>query len=187
VILRFGYRAVSMKTRARTILLAVLLAGCGGPAPEPETPSGDPHAPPEAWTTMPHDARQAWMMDEVLPRMSALFTEHDADRYAGFGCASCHGTDARAHQFRMPSPALPALYATGTPEQRQMVTDYPEGVRFMFNRVVPTMQTLLGAPDYDAATGEGFSCYACHPHAGDEGTTPIRLRAPVEEASRAAY
>jgi hypothetical protein len=40
------------------------------------------------------------------------------------------------------------------------------------------MQTLLGAPDYDEETGEGFSCYACHPHAGDPGTTPVHLESP---------
>jgi hypothetical protein len=164
-------------------LFAVVLAGCGAPPIEPEVASGDLHEPPRPWASMAHDARQVWMMDEVLPRMSALFTEHDPARYADFGCGSCHGPDARAHQFAMPSPALPALYATGTAEQRQMVTDYPDGVRFMFNRVVPTMQTLLGAPDYDAATSQGFSCYACHPHAGDEGTTPIRLRAPIEDTA----
>jgi hypothetical protein len=31
------------------------------------------------------------------------------------------------------------------------------------------MQGLLGAEPFDAATGEGFSCYTCHPNGG-EGT-----------------
>ena len=72
--------------------------------------------------------------------------------------------------------------ATGTPEQHQMVRDYPEMVRFMFNDVLPTMQTLGGAADFDDETGEGFSCYSCHPHSGDEGTTLIELSAPEGDA-----
>lgn len=34
-----------------------------------------------------------------------------------------------------------------------------------FNHIVPAMKTMLGAEDYDEETGEGFSCYTCHPHA----------------------
>lgn len=160
----------------------MVLLGCGAAPPDPERPEAALPTPPDAWTAMAHADRRAWMVSEVLPRMSELFAEYDGARYAGFGCASCHGRDARAHGFAMPSPALPALFPTGTPEQHQMVRDYPDGVRFMFNRVLPTMQTLLGAPDFDAATGEGFSCYACHPHAGDEGSTPIRLQLAADEA-----
>ncbi|MCZ7678181.1 MAG: hypothetical protein M5U28_05180 [Sandaracinaceae bacterium] len=87
----------------------------------------------------------------------------------------------------MPSPALPALYPTGSPEQHQMVREHGETVRFMFNRVLPPMQTLLGAADFDAETQQGFSCYACHPHAGEPGTTPVRLQqAPAESEGEAA-
>ncbi len=151
-------------------------SACAGSAQLAETPSAEAPRPPRAWAEMSHDERQEWMVNEVLPRMTTVFAEYDHNRYEGFGCRNCHGPNAREEAFRMPSPSLPALYPTGSPEQRQMVREYPEGVRCMFNRVVPTMQTLLGAPEYDAATGQGFSCYSCHPHAGDEGTTPILLR-----------
>ncbi|HJL19849.1 MAG TPA: hypothetical protein RMH99_29570 [Sandaracinaceae bacterium LLY-WYZ-13_1] len=174
------------------------LASCGGatateeatdePAEESATTSGAETAeataedvipsPPEPWAEMSADARQAWMFSEVSPRMEALFQSHDTEAYADFGCASCHGEDASERGYAMPSPSLPALHATGTPEQEQMVREYPEMVRFMYNDVLPAMQTLLGAPDYDEATGEGFSCFACHPHAGDEGTTPVELSEP---------
>lgn len=161
--------------------LFVLFASCGGAsAPPPETAgdttsAGAPHPPPRAWAQMSHEDRQAWMSAEVVPHMSRVFAEYDGERYGSFGCRNCHGPNAREEHFHMPSRSLPALYPTGSPEQRQMVREYPEGVRCMFNRVVPAMQTLLGAPDFDASTGRGFSCYACHPHAGDEGTTPILL------------
>lgn len=166
----------------------IALASCGGPGAGAgggtTAPSSDEvPRPPRPWAEMSDDEHREWMVTEVLPRMSVAFQGYDAERYTNFGCATCHGQSAFENGFAMPNPALPALYPTGSPEQRQMVREYPEIVRFMFNRVVPPMQTLLGAPAYDAETLEGFSCYACHPHAGDPGTTPVRLeQAPAPEA-----
>lgn len=154
------------------------LASCGGaPAPSADRACDQDEVPcpPRPWAEMSHDDRAGWMYAEVMPRMGERFEHFDDARYDDFSCGACHGPNADERGFAMPSPSLPALYATGTPEQHQMVREYPEMVRFMFNDVVPTVQALLGAPDYDEATGEGFSCYACHPHAGDEGTTPVRL------------
>ena len=170
---------------AAAMIAAAWITSCGGGGATDEgaaaTTTGDEAAeegvpsPPEPWETMSHDDRAAWMFAEVMPRMRDRFQGFDAERYAGFGCATCHGPSPEERGFAMPSAALPALYPTGSPEQHQMVREYPEMVRFMFNDVLPTMQTLVGAPDFDEATGEGFSCYACHPHAGDEGTTPVSL------------
>lgn len=170
------------------------LASCGGSSDgggtttEPTT-SGDEDAVPTAdgWEGLSHDAKLAWMQQEVLPRTREQFVEYDADRYADYSCATCHGDGAASGDFAMPSLSLPSLPATGTPEQRQMVRDYPEGTRFMFNDLLPLVQTLLGAPEFDEDTGEGFSCFSCHPHAGDEGSTLIELNmgegesAPAEE------
>lgn len=105
------------------------------------------------------------MSREVLPRMTDLFAAYDASRFGDFSCATCHGADARERDYAMPNPSLLPLHPTGSEGQHQTVRDYPEGVRFMYNHVMPTMQALLGAPEFDASTGEGFSCYACHPHA----------------------
>jgi hypothetical protein len=179
-----------MNTR-RLLTLVLLTCACGGPPatpPDDDTAGGEDTvpSPPTPWAQMSLDDRRSWMMNEVVSRMSAHFQEFDGERYSGFGCATCHGPNAEERNFDMPSPALPALYPTGTPQQQQMVREYPEMVRFMFQRVLPTMQTLLGAPDFNQETGEGFSCYACHPHAGDEGTTPIRLgeAPPAEDAGQ---
>ncbi|MFK7992131.1 MAG: hypothetical protein AB8I08_39295 [Sandaracinaceae bacterium] len=171
-------------------MLALALVGCGGgePAdePPPEGTTGGEQAdvlpsPPSPWEEMAHADQAAWMGAEVLPRMATRFQEYDSERYADFSCATCHGPGAAEGEFEMPSLSLPALPATGTPEQHAMVRTYPEGTRFMFSNVLPAMQTLLGAPDFDEATGEGFSCFACHPHAGDEGATLIRLDMPEEQ------
>lgn len=177
-----------------TLALTILaLSGCGAPADEEaavteetvttgdEAPEGELPGPPMAWEEMDHDAQARWMMTEVVPRMEQRFQAYDGERYASFGCATCHGPNPQEVQFEMPSRALPALPATGTPEQHQMVREYPEMVRFMFNDVLPTMQTLVGGADFDEETGEGFSCYSCHPHAGDEGTTLVHLEGEPAE------
>lgn len=165
-----------------TIGLALLLAACSGASSAGRTTArgdGVP-SPPAPWAQLDAAAKREWMAQEVLPRMSELFQAQGPERYADFSCATCHGPSPQDRGFEMPSPALPALYPTGTPEQQQMVQQYEAQCRFMFSRVLPTMQALLGAPDYDEATQEGFSCYSCHPHAGDEGSTPIRLGSSSE-------
>lgn len=105
------------------------------------------------------------MVREVLPRMAALFAEYDRTRYADFDCATCHGGSGPARGYAMPNPDLLPLWPSGTEGQHETVRRYPEGVRFMFNRVVPTMRALLGQPEYDAETHTGLTCFACHPHA----------------------
>lgn len=162
------------------ILLFLVLAGCAGPVrvqtADPSVPS-----PPRAWDSMTHDNKVGWMAREVLPRMSAEFQEHDGARFADFTCASCHGPEPASRNFEMPSLALPALPPTGSAEQQQMVRQYQPMLRFMFNRVLPTMQTLTGRPEFEPGVEGAFSCYSCHPHMGDEGSTPIRLSMPSAE------
>jgi len=123
-----------------------------------------------AWAEMSREDKRNYMSEAVMPRMAELFEEYDSERFAGFSCDGCHGEDMRSREFAMPNPGILALSATGTPEQQQMVQEHPEMVRFMFNRVLPTMQQLLGAPDYDEATGDGFTCFACHTRAGSSET-----------------
>ncbi|HJK94835.1 MAG TPA: hypothetical protein RMH85_13450 [Polyangiaceae bacterium LLY-WYZ-15_(1-7)] len=130
----------------------------------PRDPEEIPRAP-KPWEEMTAQEKGQFMGDEVLPYMRALFQEYDAERYADFGCATCHGADMNARGFAMPNQDILALHPSGSPEQRQMVEAHPEMVRFMFNHVLPAMRDMIGAEPYDAETGEGFSCYTCHPHA----------------------
>lgn len=174
-------------TMRRTAITALLLLGCGGgtTAATTETTSvGETHVeptPPERpWSELSYDERRAHMARHVVPVMSELFAGYDAERFADVGCATCHGEGASERRFAMPNPDLLPLYPTGTVGQYQAVERYPEGVRFMYSRVVPAMQTLLGAPEFDAATGEGFTCFSCHPHAADDD--PLNVPAPSSES-----
>ncbi|MDW8360759.1 MAG: hypothetical protein RMK74_00045 [Myxococcales bacterium] len=112
---------------------------------------------------MDWDARRRYMAREVLPVMAREFELYDPRRHADFDCESCHGADAESRRYAMPNPSLRPLYPTGIPQQQAMVREHPRMVRFMYNHVVPNMQRLLGAAPYDPETGQGFSCFACHP------------------------
>ncbi|MCB9634191.1 MAG: hypothetical protein H6721_18875 [Sandaracinus sp.] len=120
---------------------------------------------PGVWAEMSHDEKGRFMAEAVVPYMRELFREYDSERYASFGCATCHGREMSARGFEMPSPDLLALHPSGSPEQQAVVENHPRMTRFMFNHVVPAMRTMLGQEAYDAETGEGFSCYTCHPRA----------------------
>ena len=188
-----------MKTTLRWLCMTVLLASCGGSAESADdttteettgdeatetVAADDPEAnvpsPPSEWEAMSHEEQAGWMSAEVLPRMRTMFQGYDEERYASVSCATCHGPGAASGEFDMPTNSLPALPPTGSPEQQQMVQQYGPMLRFMYSHVLPTMQTLVGGEDYDEETQEGFSCFACHPHQGDEGSTLISLEAPAE-------
>ncbi|MEM9068524.1 MAG: hypothetical protein AAGE52_08455 [Myxococcota bacterium] len=121
--------------------------------------------PPGDWEAMSLEERGQYMGQVVLPYFREIFQEYDGERYASFGCQTCHGANMNERNFAMPNPDILPLHDSGTPEQRQMVEDHPTMVRFMFNHVVPAARSAVGGDPYDAETGEGFGCYDCHTHA----------------------
>jgi len=176
---------------ASALTLAVACGGEAEPEPEPSEPAepsegaeADPvedpatsgvrtrdpseiPVAPKPWDEMTKEEKGHFMGEEVMPYMKDLFAEYDAEAFGDMSCATCHGPDMQERGFEMPSPSLPALHPSGTPEQRAMVEEHPQMVRFMFNHVVPAMRTMIREEEYDPETGEGFSCYFCHPHAED--------------------
>lgn len=169
-----------MKASRRSLAaLALTLVACGGgrasesratttTAAASSTSAHDYVPPPMPWAEMDHEARRAHMVQHVLPASTDLFAEWDAARYQDFSCQTCHGADASARDFAMPNPALITLYPTGTIGQERVLREHTEACTFMFSRLVPAMQTMLGAPDYDPATHEGFTCFSCHPRGADD-------------------
>jgi len=153
------------------------LAGCGGSSTEgedttEETTGGEEMAAEEtplaemAWADVPEDQRGRWMSEVVVPTMAPLFQEHDAERFADFGCATCHGEDAREVGFEMPNGLAPL-----DPQQvGAMFQSEQPMAQFMVQTVWPQMTELLGEAPFDPETGEGFSCFNCHATAeGDAG------------------
>lgn len=168
-------------------LIVVGLAGCGEEATtagaEPGTAGAEapePSGPPKPWEMMNFEERKAYMKDQVLPTMEAHFQAFDAEHYADFTCASCHGGDAEERNFEMPSPDLPALPSPQTSEWEEMVEEPSGVVAFMMNEVVPTMSEMLGEPQYNPETGEGFGCFECHTMSAPEGGEPGSGLGPAE-------
>lgn len=153
-------------------LFLLLALGCGGTNPPASESANTITGPERPWTDMTFDERRRYMAERVLPTMAELFTAYDAERYADFSCATCHGDDARTVGYRMPNQ-LPGLWPSGTPEQRAMVQQHPDMARFMFSRVLPTMTELLGQPAWNNEDKTGFSCFSCHTHGESTSeTTP---------------
>lgn len=83
----------------------------------------------------------------VMPEMRAVFSEHDAARFAKMSCATCHGADGEARRWKMPNPDLLL-------EEHDVATPHARMNAFMRDRVTPEMARLLGRPTFD--------CFGCH-------------------------
>ncbi|MFW6050108.1 MAG: hypothetical protein ACODAU_02970 [Myxococcota bacterium] len=119
--------------------------------------------PEQPWAEMSMDEREFYMIGKVLPITMEIFQEFDALAFEEFGCESCHGDDAEAREFAMPTRSLPPVPAPDTEEWAAMEKDQPRMVRFMREKVTPVTATLLGLEAFDPETGRGFGCNDCHP------------------------
>ncbi|RMG94623.1 MAG: hypothetical protein D6705_15660 [Deltaproteobacteria bacterium] len=130
---------------------------------EKKAAATEPGAPGVPWAEKTHQQKMEFMGIYVLPKMSALFKEHDAERFKDFKCQTCHGDDMESVDFHMPND----LYPLPTANTIEAAKEYdPEMTAFMMEKVVPTMVELLGVEPYDPATGKGFGCFSCHPTEG---------------------
>ena len=145
-----------------------LLAGCGGaedadgPTTEETSTGGEEQSSASttelAWEDMDRPQRLAFMQETVMPEMQAMFQEHDAERFAEFSCATCHGDNMQEADFAMPNGVAPldpaqlgAMFASEQPM-----------AQFMTQRVWPRMAELLQEAPYDPETHAGFGCLNCH-------------------------
>jgi hypothetical protein len=166
-------------------LLVTLLAACGGtqtqtsssatsdsqkPAWEPPPlPTDGPigmlgiSPPDKPWPEMTYDEKEWYMIGKVHPIMRQVFQTWDHDKYEGvkFECEPCHGPDAKAKKYKMPSDHLSPVPAYDSQDFKAMYNS--RIVQFMVKRVTPVMGQLIDAPAFNPETGEGFSCYGCHP------------------------
>lgn len=122
------------------------------------------NAPPVEFDDMSREDQEMYMVGTVLPISAESFRQYDAERFAQFECANCHGDDAAERNYEMPSRSLPPLAAPGTPQWQHMAEG--PAYTFMNDVVLPETATLLGEERMDAAHPNGFSCFDCHPHSG---------------------
>ena len=178
--------------RVSVATLILLSVGCGGAKQaEPETaekpakaaapksnwePAPLPDSGPikllgltgpddKPWDDMSYDEKEWYMIGKVHPVMRQVFQTFNEKKYEGekFECVPCHGENPEKRKYKMPSAHLSAVPAFGSPGWKKM--ENARVFKFMTQRVTPAMGALLGKEEWNHETGEGYSCWGCHPHA----------------------
>ena len=134
-----------------SLLLAAAAAACG-PKPDPATPA----LPDVPFDQLDHDQKIVFMKQVVTPKMRPLFQGHDAQKFAEFGCKTCHGPDADSGEFHMPNDLLPKLNLADTSKFKA------RDLEFMQSEVKPTMAKLLRQQEHTPENTDGFGCLNCH-------------------------
>lgn len=156
-----------MKLLAFAVVMSA--AACGSKSPsQPTTPppatGGEQAAPPplpefSTFDELSHEQRGQYMAEVVMPAMEPLFKQHDAQKYAEFGCKTCHGPGVEKHEFHMPNDALPKLKH----DAEYMKQFKPEDLEWMAKVIKPKMAELLKVPEGTPENPTGFGCGGCHP------------------------
>jgi hypothetical protein len=154
------------------MLVAAGVVGCTDVDPPPESerdPSRDTPAPDAGemeetpdepaplaageWEAMDFDARKQFMGAVVLPSVTPLFREFDAERFATVSCKTCHGSGAHDGDFVLPNADLPVLHSEALknpPEELQPI------LAFMRETLKPKVAELLGVE------ASALKCSSCH-------------------------
>ncbi len=135
---------------------------------------------PMAFDDVPEKLRGRYMKEIVLPAMKPIFQKIDAEKFQKFGCAACHGKDARERHFKMPNPSLPKLSMSTHFDKDKAA--HPETFDAMVHEVEPEMARLLGEKPFDPATGKGFGCLECHMSADEPAAPAPAPAAPAPAA-----
>jgi len=174
-----------------TVVLGLML-GCGGKnQPETSTPAKESEAVPakstwepaplpddgpikilgltgpdtKPWDSMNYEEKEWYMIGKVHPVMRQVFQTFNKDKYEGekFECVPCHGENPEKKKYKMPSDHLSPVPAFGSKDWKAM--ENARVFKFMTKRVTPAMGQVLGKEAWNHETGEGYSCWGCHPKA----------------------
>jgi hypothetical protein len=137
------------------LVLALAVASCG-PKPAP-APVSLPDVP---FAKLDHAQKIEFMKQKVVPAMKPIFQQHDAKKYAEFGCETCHGPRPEERKFEMPQAGLTKI---GVSEEFY-ARFKPADLQWMGEAVLPAMAGLLRLePSFtDPAPKVGFGCAGCH-------------------------
>jgi hypothetical protein len=115
-------------------------------------------SPGLSWAEKSEEQRMGFMAGWVTPRTHQMFAEHDSSFKDGFSCDTCHGENAEALDYEMPSPDLYALPRENT--LQESIEYDPEMTQFMQNTLTPQITAMFNQ-------GEGrrakVDCFSCHP------------------------
>jgi hypothetical protein len=109
------------------------------------------------WDQLSKGDKTTYMIEVVEPQMRKEFQRHFPERFADFGCPTCHGAGADDGTYAMPNPNLPHLRQAGFYREHRKAS--PQITKFMWNDVDKSMAEMLGKTAGHA--GE-FDCRSCH-------------------------
>lgn len=112
--------------------------------------------PDQPWEQMSHEEKEFDMIGRFHPVYRELFQNQDAERWAEFGCETCHGPDMQERNFEMPATHLPPIPEPGSERYNRARGVLTAMYEFM-EQTTENMGTMLGEDD--------FTCYGCHPQA----------------------
>lgn len=139
--------------------LALLpLSSCG-----PKGMVSAPEGYEKLWSEMSEAERMEVMATVVTPKMRKLFQAQDPERFADFGCATCHKGEDKVTDYSMPNPELPTLYTDGFYKKHRK--EHGDMVKFMWQKVEPAMGEALGVT---YSFGGHIECATCHVEVGEE-------------------
>jgi hypothetical protein len=117
------------------------------------------------WDSMNYEEKEWYMIGKVHPIMRQVFQTFNHDKYEGekFECVPCHGENPEAKKYKMPSDHLSKVPAYNSKEWKEM--ENARIFKFMTQRVTPAMGQVIGKEAWNPETGEGYSCWGCHPKA----------------------
>jgi hypothetical protein len=147
----------------RAILLVAAITLGSGACGAKSTPSTKPDParsvlPDVPFGELDHDQREQFMEERVVPTMAPIFKNHDAKKYAEFGCTTCHHDDG-SHD--MPNHELPKL-DLAEPSSKGWGKYKPADLEWMKNEVKPAMAKLLRVAEFSPENPKGFGCPDCH-------------------------
>ena len=122
-------------------------------------------APPAAddWRALNFTQRHEEMTFSVHPTMMQVWQQHYQTAAPKLQCVTCHGEQAELHRYQMAYTTLDDLKPMRVQALYRTDAKLTEEQRFKRDVVTPLMADLLGVARYDPATGQGFSCFGCHP------------------------
>lgn len=143
-----------------SVVIALTAAACVQRAERPKAAPGPPEL---AWRSMSRAQRMTYMEKVVVPEMKPLFVAIDPNRFATFGCRTCHGPTFDDSSFDMPNPELMTLPATPA-GMIPLVRDKGPWLEAMTKRIKPRMAALLGLAEFDPdhPQPDAFGCHGCH-------------------------
>ncbi|HEX5655992.1 MAG TPA: hypothetical protein VFX59_02305 [Polyangiales bacterium] len=117
------------------------------------------------WNDMSYSEKEWYMIGGVHPVMRQVFQTFNEKKFEGekFECTPCHGEKPEERKYKMPSDHLSKVPAFGSADWKAM--ENSRIFKFMTLRVTPSMGKLLGEQEWNPETGEGYSCWGCHPKA----------------------